>query len=72
MEAAQKRKDHDDIYDQVKAAVVENALAKHQWEDKAAEVLRVIQLNTLEDRLIDDKIYECCFCQCFFSSQVSQ
>ena len=50
MEVAKKRKDHDDIFDHVKAAVVENAVAKHMWEDKAAEVLKVIQLNTLEDR----------------------
>jgi len=55
MEVAKKRKDHDDIFDQVKAAVVENAVAKHLWEDKAAEVLRVIQLNTLEDRSVHDK-----------------
>jgi len=55
MEAAKKKKDHDDIFDQVKAAVVENAIAKHMWEDKAAEVLRVIQLNTLEDRSVHDK-----------------
>ncbi len=25
------------------------------WEDKAAEMLRVIQLNTLEDRSVHDK-----------------
>merc|ERR1719508_60951 len=55
MEVAKKRKDHDDIFDQVKAAVVENAVAKHMWEDKAAEVLKVIQLNTLEDRSVHDK-----------------
>ena len=50
IEAAKKRKDHDDIFDQVKGAVVETAISKHVWEDKAAEVLKVIQLNTLEDR----------------------
>lgn len=55
MEAAKKKKDHDDIFDQVKAAVVENAVSKHLWEDKAADVLRVIQLNTLEDRSVPDK-----------------
>jgi len=55
MEAAKIRKDHDDIFDGVKAAVVENAISKHMWEDKAAEVLRVIQLNTLEDRSVHDK-----------------
>ena len=50
MEAAKKRKDHDDIFDQLKAAVLESAISKHVWEDKAADVLKVIQLNTLEDR----------------------
>ena len=50
IEAAKKRKDHDDIFDQLKGAVVESAISKHVWEDKAAEVLKVIQLNTLEDR----------------------
>jgi len=55
MEAAKKKKDHDDIFDQVKAAVVENAVSKHMWEEKAADVLRVIQLNTLEDRAVPDK-----------------
>ena len=28
---------------------------RHVWEDKAAEMLRVIQLNTLEDRSVHDK-----------------
>ena len=50
MEVAKKRKDHDDIFDQLKAAVITTAVSNHVWEDKAAEVLRVIQLNTLEDR----------------------
>ena len=27
----------------------------HMWEDKGAEMLRVIQLNTLEDRSVHDK-----------------
>ena len=52
MEVAKKRKDHDDIFDQLKAAVIDTAVAKHEWEDKAAEVLKVIQLNTLEDRYV--------------------
>ena len=50
MDAAKKKKDHDDIFDQLKGAVVESAISKHVWEEKAAEVLKVIQLNTLEDR----------------------
>ena len=52
MEVAKKRKDHDDIFDQLKAAVIDTAVSKHEWEDKAAEVLKVIQLNTLEDRYV--------------------
>jgi optic atrophy protein 1 len=31
------------------------ARLRHEWEDKAAEMLRVIQLNTLEDRAVHDK-----------------
>ena len=50
MDVAKKKKDHDDIFDQLKGAVVDTAVSKHVWEDKAAEVLKVIQLNTLEDR----------------------
>ncbi|XP_057365629.1 dynamin-like 120 kDa protein, mitochondrial [Daphnia carinata] len=55
VEKAKLSKDHDNIFDQLKAAVVDEAMRKHQWEDKAAEVLRVIQLNTLEDRSVHDK-----------------
>ena len=50
MDVAKKKKDHDDIFDQLKGAVIDTAVSKHVWEDKAAEVLKVIQLNTLEDR----------------------
>ena len=45
MAKAKAGKDHDDIFDNLKAAVVETAMAKHEWEDKAAEMLRVIFLN---------------------------
>lgn len=30
-------------------------MKKHSWEDKAMDMLRVIQLNTLEDRNVHDK-----------------
>ena len=36
-------------------AVVDEAMHMHMWEDKGAEMLRVIQLNTLEDRSVHDK-----------------
>ena len=45
MAKAKAGKDHDDIFDNLKAAVVETAMAKHEWEDKAAEMLRVIFLG---------------------------
>nr|XP_022908006.1 dynamin-like 120 kDa protein, mitochondrial isoform X1 [Onthophagus taurus] len=55
MQKAAQATDHDDIFDQLKTAVVTEAMQRHSWEDKASEMLRVIQLNTLEDRSISDK-----------------
>ncbi|KAJ8929316.1 hypothetical protein NQ314_018024 [Rhamnusium bicolor] len=55
MRKASDAPDHDDIFDQLKQAVVREALQRHSWEDKASEMLRVIQLNALEDRTISDK-----------------
>ena len=49
MAKAKAGKDHDDIFDNLKAAVVETAMAKHEWEDKAAEMLRVILDHLLLD-----------------------
>ena len=37
------------------SSVVDEAMHRHLWEDKGAEMLRVIQLNTLEDRSVHDK-----------------
>lgn len=55
LKKAAEAPDHDDIFDQLKESVVVEALNRHKWEDKAAEMLRVIQLNALEDRTIGDK-----------------
>ncbi|KAG8232092.1 hypothetical protein J437_LFUL012452, partial [Ladona fulva] len=55
LEKAKQSKDHDPIFDQLKSAVVEEAMRKHSWEDKAVDMLRVLQLNTLEDRSVHDK-----------------
>lgn len=46
---------HDDVFDSLKSAVVNEAMQRHSWEDKASEMLRVIQLNALEDRTVADK-----------------
>jgi len=52
---AKKSKEYDEVFDPLKAAVVQKARDKHEWEQKAEDSLRVIQLNTLEDRSVPDK-----------------
>ncbi|KAF4531828.1 hypothetical protein B566_EDAN000854 [Ephemera danica] len=48
-------KDSDEVLNSLKLAVLEETLRKHAWESKAADMLRVIQLNALEDRAVHDK-----------------
>jgi optic atrophy protein 1 len=55
IERAKTKPEHDDIFDNLKANVVDEALRRHSWEDKASDMLRVIQLNTLEDRSVSEK-----------------
>ncbi|XP_066601642.1 dynamin-like GTPase OPA1, mitochondrial isoform X2 [Prorops nasuta] len=55
MTQARLSPDHDDIFDNLKNAVVSEAMRRHSWEEKASEMLRVIQLNILEDRSVNDK-----------------
>jgi optic atrophy protein 1 len=55
IQKARKNPDHDDIFDSMKSAVIDEAMKRHSWEDKAMDMLRVIQLNTLEDRNVHDK-----------------
>ncbi|XP_064117528.1 dynamin-like 120 kDa protein, mitochondrial isoform X2 [Macrobrachium nipponense] len=55
MDRARNSRDHDNIFDNLKASVVDESMRRHEWEDKAADVLRVIQLNALEDRSVHDK-----------------
>ena len=40
MEKSKKHKEHDDIFDKLKESVVREAMNRHMWEDKAAEMLR--------------------------------
>lgn len=46
----------DDIFNKLKMSVIETCKTKHQWESKAEDSLRVIQLNILEDRSVTDKV----------------
>ncbi|XP_076451675.1 dynamin-like GTPase OPA1, mitochondrial isoform X2 [Babylonia areolata] len=46
----------DDIFNKLKMNVIETCKTKHQWESKAEDSLRVIQLNILEDRSVSDKV----------------
>uniref|UniRef100_A0A0B7AE93 Dynamin-like GTPase OPA1, mitochondrial n=1 Tax=Arion vulgaris TaxID=1028688 RepID=A0A0B7AE93_9EUPU len=55
LEQSKKSKDYDEVFDNLKAAVVQMSKLKHNWESKAEDSLRVIQLNTLEDRSVNDK-----------------
>ncbi|XP_076220838.1 opa1 mitochondrial dynamin like GTPase isoform X2 [Nomia melanderi] len=55
MDKAKLNPDHDDIFDNLKNSVVTEAMKRHSWEEKASEMLRIIQLNTLEDRSVNDK-----------------
>ncbi|KAF1764773.1 hypothetical protein GCK72_004723 [Caenorhabditis remanei] len=52
---ARTRKDHDPVFDPLKEAVIEEAMLTHGWDDKAMDYLRVIQLNAMEDRAVQDK-----------------
>ncbi|CAG0892355.1 unnamed protein product, partial [Cyprideis torosa] len=55
IEKRKTSRDHDSIFDRLKTAVVKEAFDRHTWEEKASEVLRVIQLNALADRSVHDK-----------------
>ncbi|GFS50699.1 dynamin-like 120 kDa protein, mitochondrial [Trichonephila inaurata madagascariensis] len=55
LEKSKTSKEHDDIFDNLKTAVIDDAIRHHSWEDKAVDMLRIIQLNALEDRAVPDK-----------------
>lgn len=55
IDKAKKLPDHDEIFDNLKTAVIDESIKRHTWEDKATDMLRIIQLNTLEDRSVHDK-----------------
>lgn len=55
VEKDRKKKDHDELYDKLKLSVIDASQSKHNWDNKAENCLRVIQVNALEDRAVSDK-----------------
>ncbi|XP_045507894.1 dynamin-like 120 kDa protein, mitochondrial isoform X2 [Colias croceus] len=47
--------DSDAIYEPVKKAAVDEALRRHNWEERAQDVLRVLQVNALQDRCVGSR-----------------
>lgn len=52
VELMARSSDSDPVYEPVKRQAVEEALRRHQWEERAQDVLRVLQLNALQDRMV--------------------
>ncbi|XP_073965616.1 dynamin-like GTPase OPA1, mitochondrial [Choristoneura fumiferana] len=42
----------DPVFDGLRREAVAQALVRHRWEDRAQDVLRVLQLNALQDRCV--------------------
>lgn len=42
-------------FEPLKKSVCEEALSKYHWEEKASDILKVIQVHALEDRVIGDQ-----------------
>ncbi|XP_006813643.1 dynamin-like GTPase OPA1, mitochondrial [Saccoglossus kowalevskii] len=55
IEEDKNSKDHDAIFDDLNSQVKQESVNRHKWHELAHDSLRVIQLNTLEDRSISDK-----------------
>ena len=56
IEKSKTVKGNDPLFNDLKTAVTEQTLKKHVWQEKASEILKVIQMNALEDRSIGDQI----------------
>ncbi|XP_052747919.1 dynamin-like 120 kDa protein, mitochondrial isoform X2 [Galleria mellonella] len=47
--------DSDPVYEPVKREAVDEALRRHHWEERAQDVLRVLQLNALQDGCVGSR-----------------
>ncbi|XP_013184729.2 dynamin-like 120 kDa protein, mitochondrial isoform X2 [Amyelois transitella] len=55
LELMSRGTESDPVYEPVKKEAVEEALRRHQWEERAQDVLRVLQLNALQDRCVSSR-----------------
>lgn len=53
MERAKNRPDHDDIFDNLKTAVVDEAMRRHSWEDKVSLVKSTAFWEVMPCSLVD-------------------
>ncbi|CAD5215377.1 unnamed protein product [Bursaphelenchus xylophilus] len=49
------RQENDPIFNDLKTAVIENILKEHQWDMKAVDYLKAIQLNAISDPNVPDR-----------------
>ncbi|XP_063390385.1 dynamin-like 120 kDa protein, mitochondrial isoform X2 [Cydia fagiglandana] len=54
-EVMSKGGEGDPVFDALRKEAVEQALMRHRWEDRAQDVLRVLQLNALQDRCVGSR-----------------
>lgn len=55
MDREDSLKEHDNIFDQLKLAVKDACMKRHEWDSKAEESLRMFQINILDDTSCTEK-----------------
>lgn len=55
MDREDRLKEHDNIFDQLKLAVKDACMKRHEWDSKAEESLRMFQINILDDTSCTEK-----------------
>lgn len=51
----QNNESDDQLFQRLKMAVSETVLEHHQWDGKAADVIKLLQMNSSEDRIVSSK-----------------
>lgn len=63
MDKAKHRKEHDTTFDELKNAVIEEAVRRHSWESKGYEMIQLLQRNALDETTVHDKSSWSAACQ---------